>query len=53
MFDFIEEKIPQGKRFTRQNLFFCQWVPDATESDRLEIFAVGCGKFFNTEVPKG
>ncbi len=35
------------------NLFFGQWVPDATESDRLKIFAVGCGKFFNTKVPKG
>ena len=32
------------------NLFFGQRVPDASESDRLEIFAVGCGKFFNTKV---
>jgi hypothetical protein len=52
MFDFIGEKIPQGKRFTRQNLFCGQRVPDATESDRLKIFAIGCGKFFNTKVPK-
>jgi hypothetical protein len=37
---------------THANLFFSQWVPDATESDRLEIFAIGCGKFFNTKVPK-
>ena len=35
------------------NLFFGQWVPDASESDRLEIFAVGCGKFLDTKVPKG
>jgi hypothetical protein len=53
MFDFIGEKIRQGKRFTRQNLFCGQRVPDASESDRLEIFAIGCGKFFNTKVPKG
>ena len=34
------------------NLFFGQRVPDASESDRLEIFAVGCGKFLDTEVSK-
>ena len=52
MFDFIGEKIRQGKRFTRQNLFCGQRVPDASESDRQKIFAIGCGKFFNTKVPK-
>ena len=35
------------------NLFFGQRVPDASEADRLEIFAIGCGKFFHTKVPKG
>ena len=35
------------------SLFFGQWVPDASESDRLKIFAIGCGKFLDTEVPKG
>ncbi len=35
------------------NLFFGQWVPDATEADRLEILAVGCSKFLDTKVPKG
>ena len=34
------------------NLFFGQWVPDATESDRLKILAIGCGKLLNTKVPK-
>ncbi len=34
------------------NLFFGQWVPDASEPDRLKIFAVGCSKFFNTKVPE-
>jgi hypothetical protein len=42
-----------GLGLIRQNLFFDQGVPNASESDRLKIFAVGCGKFFNTEVPKG
>ena len=35
-----------------QNLFFGQGVPNATEADRLEILAIGCGKFLDTKVPK-